>query len=262
MASCPDVLYTPDAHGHYVQFYDGDATALTRNVSGYLAEGLNMGEGAIVIATAEHRVALLGEIESLGVPVREAMASARLLLLDAQSFLGEFMIEGQPDWDRFQIAIGKVIAAVTASAPAGLRAYGEMVGLLWSSGEYIAATRLEEYWNKLIRDNHFSLFCSYPIDIFSKDFQITAVDAVLRDHTHLISHGSDEALESAIHRAMDDHLGGQAEGIRRLIKGNYRPAWAAVPKAEGLILWLRNNLPDDADEILKLARRYYGAPVA
>jgi hypothetical protein len=250
-------LHTPGDRGHFVQFHDSDTSALSRNVARYLAEGLNNGEGAIVIATAANRAAFLAELEALGVSVREAVAASRLLILDAQSMLGEFMIDGQPDWDRFHTVIGAAIATVKASAPTGLRAYGEMVGLLWTGREYIAAIRLEEFWNRLITDNHFSLFCAYPIDIFSQDFQINAIDALLCDHTHLIPHSDGETLENAILRALDDHLGERADGIRPLIKANYRPAWAAVPKAEGMILWIRNNLADDAEEILKLARQYY-----
>jgi hypothetical protein len=56
---------------------------------------------------------------------------------------------------------------------------------------------------------------------------------------------------------MDEVLGPRAERLRPLIKANYRPAWAAIPQAEALVLWLRNNLPDFADEILDRARHYY-----
>jgi hypothetical protein len=43
------------------------------------------------------------------------------------------------------------------------------------------------------------------------------------------------------------------------MKANYRPSWGIVPRGEAVILWLRNNLPDYADEILSRARRYYRA---
>jgi hypothetical protein len=47
------------------------------------------------------------------------------------------------------------------------------------------------------------------------------------------------------------------EEVRLLMKANFRPAWAEVPKAEGIILWIRNNLPDIADDILDRARQHY-----
>jgi hypothetical protein len=58
---------------------------------------------------------------------------------------------------------------------------------------------------------------------------------------------------------MDERLGARANGLKLLIKANYRPSWAVLPKAEGIILWLRNNLPDEAEDILGLARKYYNA---
>ena len=58
---------------------------------------------------------------------------------------------------------------------------------------------------------------------------------------------------------MDERLGARSNGLKRLIKADYRPSWAVLPKAEGIILWLRNNLPDEAEDILGLARKYYNS---
>ena len=44
-----------------------------------------------------------------------------------------------------------------------------------------------------------------------------------------------------------------------MIKANFRPAWAVVPQGEATVLWLRNNLPGYADEILARARGSYQA---
>ena len=259
MACFSHVLQTPEPHGHFVQLYDRDAGLLSKNVAHYLSEGLKRDEGAVIIATPQHRDAFVLELEKLGVNTEQAVSESRLLLLDAQRTLGEFMIEGQPDWERFERVVRAAMSTVQAGGRARLRAYGEMVGILWTAREYSAAIRLEEFWNKLLQGGGFTLFCSYPIDIFAKDFQISGVDALLSDHTHLISNGADESLESAISRAMDERLGHQAHGLRLLIKANYRPSWAVLPKAEGSILWLRSNLPHQAEEILSLARQYYRA---
>jgi hypothetical protein len=35
------------------------------------------------------------------------------------------------------------------------------------------------------------------------------------------------------------------------------PQWGSVPHAEGIILWIRANLPFAADRILQLARERY-----
>jgi hypothetical protein len=259
MADFSDILQTPEPHGHFVQLYDHDASLLSKNVAHYLSEGLKRDESALVVATREHTDAFVVELQKLGVNTEQAVSESRLLMLDAQRTLGEFMIDGQPDRERFERVIRAAMSKVQVAGPTGLRAYGEMVGILWTAREYTAAIRLEEFWNKLLHGGNFTLFCSYPIDIFAEDFQISGVDALLCDHTHLIPNGTDEVLESAINRAMDERLGSRAHGLRLLIKANYRPSWAVLPKAEAIILWLRNNLPHEAEDILSLARQHYQA---
>jgi hypothetical protein len=134
-----------------------------------------------------------------------------------------------------------------------------MVGLLWKAGKYSAAIRLEKFWNRLLQANSFSLFCAYPIDVFGNEFQMGALDAILRTHTHLLPAGTHEDLERAIDESMNEILGRRAEGLRSLISANFRPSWATVSRAESTILWLRSNLGDDAEEILVRARLRYRA---
>jgi len=259
MSAFAEVLKKPEPHGHFVQLYDRDATILSRNVASYLAEGLKHQEGALVIATAEHRDAFLHNLEKLGVNTELAISESRLLLLDAERTLGKFMIDGSPDPARFAKTVSAAMEKVQSSGVTGVRAYGEMVGVLWTARQYTAAIRLEEFWKNLLAAGGFSLFCSYPIDIFAEDFQISGVDSVLCDHTHLIPTGTGQLLESAINRAMDERLGSRAHSMKQLIRANFRPAWATLPKPEATILWLRNNLPGEAEGILSLAREYYRA---
>jgi hypothetical protein len=105
----------------------------------------------------------------------------------------------------------------------------------------------------------FQLYCAYPIDIFGAEFQIAALDSLLCAHTDVVPAGDTGDLQNALNRSMDDLLGRRAEGLRRLMHANFRPAWAAMPQAEANILWLRNNIPDEAESILDRARLYYHA---
>jgi hypothetical protein len=256
MTSAAKLLDHPDAEGHIVQLYGKDDRLLTRNVSRYLAEGLRRGDGLLVIATPEHSgslARLLREDRAYA----KAVLEGRLVFLDAQATLDRLMVDGQPDADLFESVVGEALRGVQERAGhTGIRAYGEMVGLLWKAGRYPAAVQLEGYWNGLLESSDIRLFCAYPIDIFGEEFQVDTVDAVLCAHTHLIP--LDAALETALNRAMDEVLGERMADLRGLIKANYRPSWGIVPKSEAIILWLRNNLPGSAAEILELARRYYG----
>jgi hypothetical protein len=249
------LLDYPEPEGHFVQFYGDDARLLTRNVARYLAEGLRRGDGLLVIATPEHS-------DPIGQELRKESAYSRavlegcLMFLDAEATLAQLMVGERPHPERFESIIGEAVRGLRHRAGhAAVRAYGEMVGLLWKRGQYSAALQLEEFWNHLLESSHVSLFCGYPIDVFGGEFRAENVDQVLCAHTHLLP--LDDALESALNRAMDEVLGSRMRALRGLMKANHRPSWAVVPKSEAIILWLRNNLPGSADEILQLARRYY-----
>jgi hypothetical protein len=255
MSSCAELLDRLEPEEHVVQLYGDDDRLLTQNVGRFLSEGLKRGDGLIVIATPEHRGTLARHLsEERG--YSKAVLEGRLVFHDAENTLNRFIVAGTPDPELFMSVVGEALRGVQARAGhTGSRAYGEMVGLLWKAGEYSAAVRLEELWNELLKSNDVSLFCGYPIDIFSPDFQADKVDALLCAHTHLLPLNT--ALEGALNRAMDEVLGARVDGLRRLIQTNHRPSWAEIPRAEALVLWLRNNLPGSADQIINLARQYY-----
>jgi len=249
------------SHSHLVQFYD-DERVLAKNVSDYLGEGLRRGETLVAIAMPGHREAFTRELEQQGLEPAKAKAilEGRLLFLDAGETLAGFMVDGQPHPERFENTVGALIRKLGARAgDAGLRAYGEMVDLLWNAGHSSAAMRLEELWNELLGANRFSLLCAYQIDVFGKEFQVGILDGVLCAHTQLMSAGTNGDLEGAVNDAIEQVLGSRAKELKLLIKANFRPAWAVVPQAEATVLWLRNNLPHYADEILARARGSYQA---
>jgi DcmR-like sensory protein len=251
----PQLLNQPAAEEHFVQLYGNDDRHLTRNISRYLAEGLRRGDGLLVIATPEHRGSVVRQMSEERAYAR-AVLEGRLVFLDAETTLSRFLVKGEPDRARFESVIGEALHGIRhRGAHTGIRAYGEMVGVLWQAGQQAAAVRLEELWNELLHASDVSLFCAYPIDVFGPEFQAASLDAVLCAHTHVLP--TDAALEGALNRAMDEVLGDRVQDLRTLIQANHRPAWALVPPPEALILWLRNNLPGSADRILNRAREYY-----
>ena len=168
------------------------------------------------------------------------------------------MIAGQPDWRGFEQVIRAAHRqVVTREGVEGLRAYGEMVGVLWKAQQFAAAIHLEQLWNRLMEQSSFSLYCAYAIDIFGKEFDLANLDGVLCNHTHLVPSQYDGTLELALNRSMNEILEAKADSLRVLIKANHQPACAAMPAAESMILWLRKNLPEQADCIVTLAGQHY-----
>jgi hypothetical protein len=255
MTSCAHLLDQADPEAHLVQLYGSDDRLLTRNVSRFLAEGLRRGDGLVTIASPEHTESFARQLrDERG--YSKAVLEGRLVFLEAQATLEDLLVDGLPDAARFDSVVGGTLKQVQARAGhTGLRAYGEMVGILWNKNEHAAAVRLEELWNQLLKSSHIRLFCGYPIDVFGEEFQVEKVDALLCAHTHMLP--VDDALDIALTRAMNKVLGARVDGLRSLMKTNHRPSWGDVPRSEAMILWLRNNLPGSAGEIVNLARQYY-----
>jgi PAS domain S-box-containing protein len=154
---------------HSVQFYDDD-DHLADIVSTFLCAGFALGEPSVVIATERHRRVFCTRLSAAGFDVEEACRSGRLTTLDAGKTLSELSIDGRPDQERFRKVIGGLIAETARAAGANsVRAYGEMVDLLWKSEHRDFALRLEEMWNDLQRVQRFKLLCAYAMNGFYRD---------------------------------------------------------------------------------------------
>jgi hypothetical protein len=170
------------------------------------------------------------------------------------------MRDGAPDWRRFEQVIGGTIRGLRRAKPnAGLRAYGEMVGILWAAGQVDAAVQLEKFWNVLMADDGLTLFCGYPIDMFADDVQVDRLHDVLCAHTHVLPGGVESTMEMALDRSMREVLGDQSESARLQSAGTMPSQWAALSDVEAALLLLRRNQPQYATEILSRARNYYRA---
>jgi hypothetical protein len=166
-------------------------------------------------------------------------------------------VAGELDWNQFQVTVGSEIQRLRSSSLiGGVRVYGEMVGLLWSANEFAAAIRLEEYWNRLLQSTSFKLYCGYPIDIFTDEFQHPLVEAVIGAHTHMIPTGENGDVQDAVSRAFEEITGAGTLELNRFIQLARYPN-TKVPVAEAAILGLRRNLSKQAGDIIGAARRYY-----
>lgn len=169
---------------HFVQFYDTDAFLLN-SLGGYIGTALKAGEGAIVVGTRAHRDGLEEILRKNGLDVVAASNSGLYVSLDAAETLSKFMVDGLPHPERFTEVIGGLIAKTQNGRP-HLRAFGEMVALLWADGNYAAAIRLEELWNDLQKTHHFALYCAYPLNGFDGQKFVEQHDGVCAVHSRII----------------------------------------------------------------------------
>jgi PAS domain S-box-containing protein len=166
----------PASRPHIVHFYES-SDVLCDAVADFLAAGAAAGEPLIVIATEPHRLALTERLKDRGVERVE------MTMLDAQATLDRIMVESEPDPARFAEVIETAIEALRRRWPGvPVRAYGEMVNVLWQQGNSHAALRLEELWNQLQTRHSFSLYCAYVMGGFYKAGDL---EAVCDSHDHV-----------------------------------------------------------------------------
>jgi anti-sigma regulatory factor (Ser/Thr protein kinase) len=169
---------------HVVHFYEHD-TELVAAVGPYLIDAAQAGEVAVVIATEAHRRAFESELEAAGIDVAEARDEESYLSLDAADTMAAFMPGGEIDRDAFHEVIGGLVRKAARSGRA-VRAYGEMVALLWDAGSVIGAIELEGLWNELAHELPFALFCSYPAASVLGSEHAEALHQVCHLHTSVV----------------------------------------------------------------------------
>lgn len=171
----------PTQPGHFVEFYEDESVLLT-SLKTFISRGIAEGDSAILIAQPSRRDAFEDIIEA-SVALRRARDRGRLVSLDAEETLGLFMMDDMPDPARFERAIYEVVKTV-ARPNAQVRAFGEMVAVLWEQGNTAGAIALEDLWNDFITKHPLTLFCAYPVD------DAAALDpdliAVCDRHSHVL----------------------------------------------------------------------------
>jgi signal transduction histidine kinase len=171
--------------GHVVQFYDTEEFLCAR-VADFLGDGLAGGEPIVVIASEARRQAFQSRLQARGLPA-DAFATGRAIWLDAHQTLAGLMVGAMPDGARFRDIIGGWITRSSGTGPTRrVRAYGEMVDILWRAGNVTAAIRLEEMWNDLAATHSFQLMCAYVMGNFYKAHDTELLNQVCSSHGRVL----------------------------------------------------------------------------
>jgi hypothetical protein len=158
---------------HSVHFYDRTSSLIER-VCEYVRDGFREDDAAIIIVTPEHLASIDACLAARGFDVNVLRKSGQYVSLDAPQTLDLFMVKGRPDRERFSEVVGGQLLRMHATHTR-VRAFGEMVALLWAAGNSRAALELEELWNELLGHHPFSLLCAYPLDGLGKPASLQTV---------------------------------------------------------------------------------------
>jgi hypothetical protein len=175
---------------HLLQIYDEDDVLLD-SLEGFIRGGIEAGEGIILIATPKHVRGIEQRMWARGVDIAVAQARGRYITRDAETTLARFMRRGMPDEQLFRATVADLLSRVVGWEAEGvgavrrIRAFGEMVALLWAQGHTEATVQLEQMWHRFCQENGLALFCAYPKLGLDRN-AATALADVVAAHTKVV----------------------------------------------------------------------------
>lgn len=172
------------ARDHAVQIYANESSFMDA-LEGFVASGLRRRESVIVIATAGHLHDLEKRLRGSWLDIDRARWEERYIAVLAQETLNRFMVDGEPDEELFKRVASELLARARGNNRK-VRAFGEMVAILWAQGNAAGAIKLEQLWSKLQALEEFPLFCAYPHAGFAEDATSASIERVCSTHTRVI----------------------------------------------------------------------------
>ena len=215
----------------------------------YLAAGLVHGAPVLVIATAEHRQAFEAALPD--------DPAGLLAMRDADELLDAISDRGRVDAAAFEQHVGGLVDELGARHPGStIRAFGEMVDLLWQRGDREGALALEELWNGLQRTRSVALLCAYCVDVFDVDVQNGGLSDVFRAHTHARPVRDTAKLSAALDQALSEVVGPSGAARVYLDVAHAVPR-GSVPRAQAVLGWLCATDRATAVDVLARVRAHY-----
>jgi len=252
VAGYKQFLSKPSTGNHFVQVYQDDHQ-LVDAVCHFITDQLSPTEGVVVIATAEHRLAIMAQLAEL--PEQEkALQSDQYVFYDAELLLSSFMVDGMPDKEKCYTAISSIFEQ-SGRKYKSVRAYGEMVNILWQAGNKHAAKMLEGYWNELIQRFSFSLLCAYYMDNLNPAAYDGDIECLCSTHTHFIPSQDFDRLEKAVSKASENVMGVSLSGMMSSI-GKFPHPTTIMPNAQASLLYISKTMPVTTDYILNQIRHH------
>lgn len=178
------MLRTEAASVHPCHFYSDDAS-LTANVAVFFAPAFRERQAMVAFGTPAHLAAIEKRLRADGHDIEAAKANGQYMAFDAQAALDALLRGDLPAQDSFEDVIAARLNSATREFGA-VRAFGEIVSLLWRDGKRQAALRLEEMWNEAIGLYPLALLCGYNVRSFTSAHDAAGVTGIISAHTSVL----------------------------------------------------------------------------
>lgn len=169
---------------HLVQIYETEGVWLD-SLEGFVRGGIRSGDGVIVIATSAHLKALEERLLTTDVELGHPSCKDQYIALDAEETLSKFIVNGWPNEELFMRVVTDLITRAKSNGRR-VRAFGEMVAVLWARGDCAATVQLEHLWHKVCQTEGLSLFCAYPRIGFTQDMS-QSLEEICALHSRILN---------------------------------------------------------------------------
>ena len=169
---------------HVLQLYENNDSLLNL-LEGFVVEGIRAADAVVIICTEEHLNSLEARLIKHGLDVKNLREDDQYIPVNAHLALSDLLINGALDLQRFDKMINSLMARAQKNGRK-VRAFGEMVAILWEKGKKEATIALEHLWNEYLKVNSFCLYCAYPADAFTENESLSDICC---SHTMLVEEG-------------------------------------------------------------------------
>jgi len=168
---------------HLVQVYENEKIFLD-TLEGFAGTGFLANDSVVIIATSKHLDALNSRLRSQGFDLNALIEADHYIPIDAQDLLSVLVVDGWIDENIFNSFITDIVNRAK-QRNGKVRAFGEMVAVLWAQGNCGATVQLENLWNQLHGKSPFTLFCAYPKTGFSQSAN-DSIETICKQHAKVI----------------------------------------------------------------------------
>ena len=170
---------------HEAVFYSTDRQLLD-HLSEFVANSLNAGNGAVVVATGPHREGLAQRLQASGVDIAGALQQGRYIAVDAAELLSTCMANGMIEANPFLEGFGELIRQAGSAAKTEhprVAVFGEGPDLLWKQNNSAAAMQDEKLGNELAKTYAVDILCGYSLHNVRGEAAVDVLQQICAQHS-------------------------------------------------------------------------------
>lgn len=236
---------------HALHLYQ-EESCLGDALTDYVAEGLRLDEGVIIIGSTERWQQLLEQLHASGVDARNHALRGQLRLFGQQMVLSTCLANGLPVRHKFGQVLGAVLGLARMRYER-VRVVSELTDSLWRAGQRESACALERAWRPLLAVHDVRLLCVCPIDSLEGHFYDGTLQTLCAAHTHVRPARDEAGFEGAVSGAVAEVLDAPLVEMLQSLSAAHRPS-ADMPPGQAMLFWLKDNMPRTAERVLARAR--------